>query len=382
MASRPDRPSGPPTPEDRAETRKAIRLIALCAAVVALVYAAVAGSMTDDAYLTRLGRKKEIHFIQRDIRELDRQAQHGDAPITWILGSSITREAFDAERIERALSQAGSAHHVLKYAFNRGAPLFSHLLLEDLPVRPGDRVVTSIAEDNFRADWLANSGDFTLYVQSMLTPAEIMGLQEESLATRIEWSLSAFPPSYYARNRDAFRRGIIRTLDGTLGLREPRIPAEHARSQPFSNTDRSLASPSKKLWTFEPEELRLEPGQPNFDGLQRLQDAVAERGAHLIVVYVPARPALYEDVLDPSIIQRFHDHFDATLPEFHRLRPRRAAAYQDMKHANNRGRPGFSDELADLLIRDEGLTPPPREQPLFLAPVTPATERIWQGAGR
>ena len=91
---------------------------------------------------------------------------------------------------------------------------------------------------------------------------------------------------------------------------------------------------------------------------------------------------LYEDMLDPSVVNRFHDHFDATLPEFHRLRPRVAEAYIDVKHVNNLGRRGFSRDLVEVLLEDEGLPVPERIPDPYIAPVTPLTERIWQGVGR
>ena len=35
--------------------------------------------------------------------------------------------------------------------------------------------------------------------------------------------------------------------------------------------------------------------------------------------------------------------------------------YLDFKHPNRVGRAWFSDELVDLMLRDEGITPPARE---------------------
>jgi hypothetical protein len=374
-------PPGPPSPDERHETRRAVRLIAACAAVAVLIYAVLAGSMTDDAYLTRLGRTKEVHFVQRDVRELDRAAVAGDAPVTWIVGSSITREAFDAEAIAAQLAAAGSAHRVLKFAFNRGAPVFSKPVLDDLPVRPGDRVVTTLSEDNFRADWLGNTGRYSLYVQSLLSPDEILALREESLATRIEWSLASVPPSAYARNREAWRRGVVRELDWLIGVRSRGKPWTNVKYQPYTDAARSQARPRTRGWVFPAEDLRLEPGQPNFDALAELIDSAESRGATVIVAYVPGRPQLY-DALDPSIVTRFHDHFDAALPAFHRLTPRIAAAYQDLKHPNNLGRPGFSAELADILLRDEGIEPAPRGPDPVVSPRAPSMERVWQGVGR
>lgn len=365
----PDAPEdGEPTVEERRETRRALRWVAGCVLAVVAVYALVSAFVTDEAYLTRVGRYKELYFVLRDVREVDREAL-GDEPITWILGSSITRESFDAERIEARLREAGSEHRVVKFAFNRGAPVFSQAIADDLPLRPGDRIVTSVAEGNFRWGWLEEVADFSEYTQAILSPTECLALRDVALPTRLEWALAGTPPAAFFRNQMNFRRGLWKTMQYGVGLRRsrPRIK-DNVSYQPFTDTDGTLSENSRQDWTVPADEVVLAPGQSNADGLQALVDDSRARGVDVVVAYVPGHPRLYEHFVEERTVRQLFDHMEARddltwVP----LRARGHKAYMDYKHPNNRGRPGFSDELADALIDHEGLDPLPASEASWLA---------------
>jgi len=349
-----------------------------CAVAVLVIYGIVSSLVTDDAVLTRRGRIREVHFILRDVRDLDRQADLGPGPVTWIVGSSITRESFDAEAIQERMQAAGSEHRVVKFAFNRGAPIFTQALVDDLPLRPGDRVVTSIAEGNFYWGWLEEVAEFDLYAQAMLGPHELLALRDVSLPTRLEWSLGSTPPAAFYRNQISFRRGLVRTLNYWLGMRKkPRIK-RNVSYQPFTDTTNTLRSNNSQDWSLPPDKVALRPGQTNHDALQWLADDVHARGAELTVVYVPGHPRLYQEFVQDSTVDAFHAHFDAwEALDFVRLRPRAHEAYMDWKHPNNRGRPGFSQDLADVLLRREGLTPPPAQPDPWIAERDAVPGRLW-----
>ncbi|MFK7930430.1 MAG: hypothetical protein AB8H79_19735 [Myxococcota bacterium] len=356
------------TSADRLSTRHAVRWVAGCVAAVIAVYGLVSVWVTDDSYLTRMGRVKEVHFILRDVREVDREATYGDAPVTWIIGSSIARETFDAERIEARLAEAGSEHRVAKFAFNRGAPIFTQAIADDLPLRPGDRVVTSIAEGNFRLSWLEEAAAFDEYVQAILGPHEIFSLSDASFANQLEWSLGSTPPSAFFRNQPAFRRGLVEVVGSWFGLWKVKS-RRHVSYQPFTKTKRTLRKNADQDWTLPPDELQLGPGQTNYDGLTWLIEDLEARGVDLTVVYVPGHPRLYEAFVKLESVEAVQEHFDGREElDYHRLAPRKGKAYQDYKHPNDRGRPGFSDDLADLLLTAQGLPLPPREADSMRAP--------------
>lgn len=353
-------PTDEPSPDERAETSRALRWVLGCVVAVLAIYGAISLLVTDDAYFTRLGRVKEVDFVLRDVRDFDRAEAVGNAPVVWIVGSSIARETFDAEAIEARLAQAGSDHRVVKFAFNRGAPIFTQAIVDDLPVRPGDRVVTSIAEGNFRWSWLEEAAAFDKYVQAILSPAEILALGDVALPNQLEWSLGSTPPSAFYRNQTSYRRGLWKTIRHWTGGRKPRMK-RHVSYQPFTDSTRSLSPKSTQDWTLPPDEVVLAPGQTNYDGLRWLVDDLADRRVDLTVVYVPGHPRLYERFVELQTVVAVQDHFEGWPGlDYHRLAPRRGRAYQDYKHPNNRGRAEFSRDLADLLIAEQGLAVPPR----------------------
>ena len=359
-----------------------MRLVAWCGAFAVLLYAVVVAVVHEEAWFTRLGRSKGLMFALKEVREFDRDAVAPDEPITWIVGSSITRDAFDAERVEARLRSAGSSHRVVKIAFNRGAPVFSQAILDDLPVRPGDRVVTSVAEDNFGWGWLTVTDDFSLYVQSALTPDEILALRDVPFSKRLEWTVGALMPASFARSRDDFRKGLTAWVAHGLGLRA-RAPKPRDRRSPFVRGSKTLKPTSRQDWTFDQSALVFGPGQSNWDGLNELRDEADLRGASLIVLYVPSHPWYYERFVDEATLVTFERALREQVPVFVRLRPRQGGVFRDFKHPNDLGRPGLSDELADLLIREEGLEPPARVADPWLAgpgdvpPVLLAPDPRW-----
>ncbi len=75
------------------------------------------------------------------------------------------------------------------------------------------------------------------------------------------------------------------------------------------------------------------------------------------LLYVPANPEYYPRFVTPEIVHRFHRHWEDSGTRLQRLTPQDGLAYLDYKHPNRIGRQWFSDELADVLLVDEGLTP-------------------------
>lgn len=372
-------PSGPPTPEERTETRKAIRLVALCCLGVLVVYGIVAGLVRDDAYLTRLGWHREIHFVLRDVRALERD-DLGDGPVTWLVGSSILRESFDAEAIEARLAEGGSGHRVRKFAFNRGAPVFAREIVARLPVRPGDRIVTGVAEDNFQWGWLEEQGNFREYAQAILPPSTLLGLDDVAIPNRIEWSLASTPPAAFYRNQEAYRRGFLRWWGYQLGFlaKQPK-PKKNVSYQPFTDIDRRFRGFTKQDWTLTPDDVAMREGSSNWDALLGMAADAEARGATLHVVYVPSTPTYYRKFVSEPLLADVHARVEARVPHWHRLPPRTDVAYMDYKHPNNKGRPQFSADLADLLLRAEGLEPPPRTPDPWLAERDDTYDLLWQG---
>ncbi|MFT7520837.1 MAG: hypothetical protein ACI9MC_002988 [Kiritimatiellia bacterium] len=332
--------------ERKAESRRAVRLVALCALVALVLYGLLGLVTTDDAYLVRLGRYKEVEFIAADVRSFDRSA-YGDRPIVWILGSSITRDAYDVEQVERRLHAAGSDVAVVKFAYNRGASLFTRALVRQLPVRAGDTVVTSITYDNFRSDWLTNS-DFTKYGQTLLNPSELMEQEELAYATRLEWSLAATPPSHFHQNRDELGWGLLKSVSNLTGWKSQKIK-KNVKYQPYTRTNGVSRRDAKSGWALPNDQMLLTAGQSNYDALWHLRDDLRAANVPFLVLSIPHNPWYYQDYIDEPTVERFHDHFDASDLDYVRLMPRSRQAFYDYKHPNTKARKALSNELADVL---------------------------------
>lgn len=356
-----------------ASNAPAIRWLGGIVAAMVVLYALVSALVTDDAYFTRLGRYKEVHFVLQDVAALQRD-DADETPIIWIVGNSVTRDAFDAASVESHLQAAGSRFIVRKFAFNRGAPVFSQAIADDLPLRPGDRVVTSVSEGNFRrgwleGEWLQDGANFDLYVESILSPAELYALSGVPWQMRAEWSLASAPPAEFFRNQNNYRRGLYRWTQYQLGIRtKPLQPRVVGPYQPFVQTDKVLRR-SRLDWTVPKGGLLLGEGQSNWQGLNWLREDCEQRGANLTVLYVPAHPRFYTEFVDEETVEQVQEHFRSrTDLDYRQLRPRNAKSYFDHRHPNNRGRESFSRELASLLLSDEGLTLPPVVDPMLAAP--------------
>ena len=337
---------------DTIETRAATRLVALFTAIGLGVYLAMAAVVTPDALLTQQGTTEQVHFALRAAHALDRDAELGDQPVVWLLGSSIVREAFDAEALDVLLPHQA----VRKYAFNRGGPIFVWSFLDEIDLRPGDIVVTAVHPDHFRADWLAYHNKPTVYLNTLMDADELLQIEELPLADRLDFAVTSVPPRDFWRYREAYASAASGwLLHTTLGTRAPRVRTKH-REDPFQTLEKT-----PKFDTIERLQRRnrlndadmvLAPGQTNYDGVHRLIAQVEGAGATAMLVYLPNNPLYYERMVSPQTMTRFHDHFAAD-PHYSRLSELPEDHFLDYKHVNFRGRDVLTQQLATLLSKED-----------------------------
>ncbi len=353
----------PATSVDAAETRRAVRLLAGICAVVVAIYAVIGGLVVrDDATLTAYGRRThEIEFVSRRAEALDRDAVYGDRPVLWITGSSITRESFDAEALAARLARAGLDWGVEKYAFDRGAPLFSWAFLDKMDVRPGDHVLTTVGIDNFRTDWLRYHGNTSSHIHYLVPPRKILAVQSLPVAERIDYALAwwLWPRSFW-KQRDTFRDGLQEWLvywfDPVIDHKRPRIVEDHAR-QPFQTknaiADFDEIERLKQRNVLPAEDLEPSVGQVNWDALQAWAAEVEAAGATPWVVYVPHNPKYFEHFAGPEVVARF-DAAMGTLGDRYVALPQLVEReYMDYRHPNSSGRYRTTRALADVLAASE-----------------------------
>ena len=337
---------------DTIETRAATRLVALFTAIGLAVYVTVGAVVTPNATLTQQGTTEQVHFALRAAHALDRDAELGDQPVVWLIGSSILREAFDAEALDAQLT--GTA--VRKYAFNRGGPVFVWSFLDEIDLRPGDTVVTAVHPDHFRRDWLAYHDKPTVYLNTLMDADELLQIQELPLADRLDFAVTSVPPRDFWRYRESYANAASGwLLHTTIGTRAPKARSKH-REDPFQTIERTPKfDTAKRLLVrnqLADEDMVLAPGQTNYDGVQRLVAQVEAAGATVMLVYLPNNPLYYERMVTPNTMTRFHDHFDAA-GNYTRLQELPEDHFLDYKHVNFRGREVLTKQLADLLSKED-----------------------------
>ena len=350
-----------PTAEQDEETRRAIRLVGRVVAVAFCLYALVGGVVSFDETLVWYGRSeinedgfgrggRQMHFVTSRAWSLDRSE---DAPRLFLLGSSMVREAFDTDLIQRELDLRGAPWSVEKLAFERGAPVFAWAMAEQMDLRRGDRVVLGVHYDHFRNDWLGHHGGVPAYMNHILRPRHLNQIASLGLADRLEYGLASSPPAAFHRKREPFRDGFQQWLDWTVRLWSDEPPPQVTPPKRFNEREvvanfRQLAR-SQKL-EMAPEELRLEEGQINLDAIRALEDVCAERGAELWVVFMTPAPEYYERFERGLFSETFHERAGERWSNYARLSPMTQSFYADYKHVNLRGRPIVSRQLVQLMV--------------------------------
>lgn len=365
-----ERPEQPVTAD---ETLRALRLLRAVLAVALATYAFVAFFViTPHRTLTAWGRSevnneliarggRRMHFATFRAWHEDRTERWGDRPVLWILGSSITREAIDADLLRQELRARKQDWGVEKLAFERGAPIFSWGMLDGMDIRPGDRVLTSVHYDNFRRDWLAYHGGFPSYMNHLLRPRHLFRIAELPWADRLEYSLASTPPMGFHQSREPFRDG----LEAWIRYQTGRVDNPPEIRPPLPHSDREYVTNFREqaradLLPMTDAEMRLEPGQCNWDALLAWEAEVKALGAEPWVLHFPSSPEYYERFEQGAYAKRFHSAMEANFDRYVRMSPQVQRNYSDYKHLNLRGRPIMTRQVAHLLGTSPLGAPPNR----------------------
>lgn len=380
-----------PSPEADAETRQATWLLFRIVAVAIALWLVIGLFVRPDSPITDVGRaERERSLVARGAKRLyathhaaasfDRVAACGDRPLIYVLGSSITREAVDAVALERALRAGGRDVCVRKYAIDRGAPFFTWAMLDAVDLRPGDQVLTSVAFDNFTADWLDTHKGLHPYLNYLPEPRHLLTLHELPVAQRLEYSLSAAPPRGLVRSLPSFREGLVAWARYAVGAGP--LPES---TPPMAHTGKDLIRGFRDQGRWEKtrigaDDLALGEGQLHHDGLLAWHAEVRAAGAEPLVLFVPHSPEYVADYLADDLRPGFHAHMRATVPPYVVFGDLPQDHYTDFKHLNNDGRAVFTAALAEVLLA----ATPPDTLPLVprAAADTQALDALRRAKGR
>ena len=328
------------------EPRSAVRLSLAAFGVAVASYVACGLVVRPDASLVRLGMRDEYEFVVRDADAVTRGAR----PVVWLVGSSVVREAFDAAVAEDALNRRGVDVDVEKFAFNRGTPLFTRALLRHLPIRAGDSVITSVAEDNFTRGWLHEADDLDGPARFLLDPHDVWALPGLTLRDRVDLTLAMAPPRAFHRYRDDFARGFVERIAARLEDR-PAKRRDNVFYQPFTRglTQTLLPPDLLQRRVLKDGDLVLDPGQENWSALFGWIDDVRALGASPSLLVVPHHPDYGRHFVSDAEVARFNAAIDGlNAPTVH-LPGAGRDDYADWNHPNDSGRAHYTRALVDLL---------------------------------
>lgn len=327
-----------------AETTAAIRLSLGAFAVAAATYLGCGLVVRPDALSVQVGMRDEYEFVLRDADHVVRGAR----PVVWLVGSSVVRESFDAAIAEDALHARAVDVDVEKFAFNRGTPLFTRALLRHLPVRAGDTVCTSVAEDNFTRGWLHEVDDLDGPARFLLDPIDAWSLPDLSLAERVDLVLAMVPPRSFHRYRDDYMRGLWERGEARWEGRAPRR-RENVQFQPFTRGAPQTLLPPDLLHRriVNDADLVLDPAQENWSALLGWLEDVRAQGASPVLLVVPHHPDYGRHFVSDASVTRFNAAIDHLGAPVWRLEPAGRDDYADWNHPDDSGRAHYTRALVD-----------------------------------
>ena len=361
------KPVPPPPPQPSVEeTRAAVRFVAGVSVVAVAAFLLIASGYGPHNVFLPYGRDAAPSWNLWRLEQLDEAAlrSHDGGKIAWLVGSSILRESFDEDAINKALAARGDDHRVVKFGIARGAAGVVAGFAEQLPIREGDLLVHNVTLANFHAGWVSWTGLPPDQMMYTVPQEEFWHVDGWSLADKLEQAV-AVPTGFWQWHEDVMK-GKTAWLEALGTGRKPRKrrAGHHVRFQTVELKDKYLdkkrGDPKNDPIYLDPDCCDLSDAQFNMRGVRRMEALAAARGATLALIHIPPRQE-YEAVFV---------HRDAT-PAWNRWRAETETLsyaprppdndYYDWKHPNFRGRDLLSPWLVEWLASGR-----PKGQPASL----------------
>ena len=301
-------PEPPTTPEElieaRAENRRAVVLQAALLVVAAVLFFVFTVPYKASADFTRFGRENDLtglfdRFEHEYVEDADRLQEHR---ILWLVGASIIKQGVNEKALNNTLERTGSEWRVRKNGFARGAPLLAAGVMDRLPLKPGDHVVSAVWFSNFRHDWMVDNDSAEALAPFLLSCGEILQLDDLLWQDRIELCLNH--PEQFFLVRDEFNTGLKRVWNHHfLGYNEPSVQwipvvnkVTHAKEFLREGGYRGGGPDVTVPLSFEAEHV-------NVEGLYRMRERVLAAGAAFTVLRMPMHPDTEAERMPPEILE-------------------------------------------------------------------------------
>jgi len=316
-----------------------------------------------DAVMVDYGRDDGQSWILWKARQLDEAAlrAHDGGRVTWLVGNSVMRDGLHEKELNATLAETYSPWRVAKFAAPRGAAGLSAGMLDELPLRAGDRLVVPVALDNFYVEWLHRVEMPEDRLARMLSPSEIWGVAEYSLQERLEYIVGV-PYNFY-RHKEPYMSGQSRWFTALWWMKAPKKAragmhlrfrraedlqwVQNARDEGWS--DREPISADMLDWG---------PDQFNAAGIEKLRAFSAEQGVELKLIDIPYRQEYQLSLVTPEV-RAVWDTWRAAQPELCYFPQLDEDQYYDLRHANSHGRATLTNYMVSWLESTPRGTPTP-----------------------
>lgn len=325
-----------PTPEETQEGLFFLGWVLLAGVCIFFLWTM---QYNQDSALVSYGRSSSIGWNVWKAETLSEEAYRGkeNHRIVWLVGSSILRESFDEQSLNKRLEEADIQVRVAKFGMDRGAAGLSFALLRTLPIKKGDVVLHGVSPANFRKNWLKTVKIPSYRLMHLLSYADFWDISEWSLSEKLEQSI-VFPYSYW-RFHDDFTLGITESWYALTQFRKPKksSPRYFLRFHTFKKKKEGAIKYGEQNFDFFPsQDNDFSSDQLNIIGLKKMSEMVTRRGARLSLVDIQPSDVYIRDVLNPQLRDTWHTWKQENnvwdIPSMP------TTEYYDLKHPNRIGR--------------------------------------------
>ncbi len=379
------KPVPPPPPQPSIEeTREAIRVVRKVMLAAVVVFGAVAATYSNRSFFMDYGRTSASAWALDDVAHLDEAAAraHPGGKVVWIVGASVTRDAFDADWINNRLVDLDSPWRVRTFGFSRGAPGVSAGVAAQLPLRAGDLLVTTVSVSNFREDWVPWSGLASDVLMQTVPPGDMWRIPSASLSDKLEQA-SAVPPAFWGFLDETMRGITAWTFRALWRLKAPKKtgPRWMTRQRDFAVKHSHLAvtrrDPQGDHSWLGADSLDFSDTQFNMQGLARYRALAEANGVELALFDIPPRQEYMLLFVHPDARQGW-DLWRASRPDVVYFPQLPEDHYYDWAHVHGLGRAVWSQHLVRWLDGRPRGTPHPLDwTPPPDAPEPDADSDIW-----
>ena len=341
----------PPPQASPKETAVAVRHARGFLVLALVLYFGLASLVQPDSFFVNYGRENGASWNLWKLRQLDESHEraHEGGKIVWLVGSSMLRDSFNANTLNRVLAERGSEYRAVKFGQSRGATGLARGILQKLPIREGDIILHGMGVENLHKDWVEYSMLPDWRIMMMNRSEQIWDIDSWDVQKKLEASV-AYPANFFMYQEEAMA-GWIHWVNAPFYLEIPEIPTGHRHlryraRQKISRTQKMVDSSEQFRNHMRPGDLDFGVEQYNLKALADFRKIADAAGAELVLFEHTGRQQYRDIYIDDEVEQQWSQWWQAQ-PEVIELPALSEGAFYDMKHPNRKGRTLLTAYLVD-----------------------------------